>query len=188
MTHSPTDALTPKQKTAKAKKDSSKNNLKEKSKDQKMDIRSIRKLIEIVEQSDIAEIEIKEGEHNIRITRSKEPIMYAAPQQAHYPMQSAMQSAPAQAAPIVAEATVAAEPSGHKMTSPMVGTFYASPSPDAGAFVKVGDAVAVGDTLCIIEAMKIMNPIEADKAGKIKQIVAVNGEPVEYGQTLFVIE
>ncbi|WP_127471870.1 acetyl-CoA carboxylase biotin carboxyl carrier protein [Thiomicrorhabdus aquaedulcis] len=156
-----------------------------------MDIRSIRKLIEIVEQSDIAEIEIKEGEHNIRITRSKEPIMYAAPQHTHYPMQSAMQSAPTHAAPIVTEASVvavAAEPSGHKMTSPMVGTFYASPSPDAGAFVKVGDSVAEGDTLCIIEAMKIMNPIEADKAGKIKQIVAVNGEPVEYGQTLFVIE
>ncbi|GAB6070890.1 acetyl-CoA carboxylase biotin carboxyl carrier protein [Thiomicrorhabdus hydrogeniphila] len=151
-----------------------------------MDIRSIRKLIEIVEQSDIAEIEIKEGEHNIRISRSKEQVFVQAP--------TAMAAAPAAAAAapvaptVAAEAPVSNEANGHKVTSPMVGTFYSSPSPDAGAFVKVGDKVAEGDTLCIIEAMKIMNPIESDKAGTIKQIVGVNGEPVEFGQTLFVIE
>lgn len=156
-----------------------------------MDIRSIRKLIEIVEQSGIAEIEIKEGEHNIRITRSQEPVyvqapMAAAPQIAH--------AAPAAAAPMPADAPVASAPAapaevaGHKITSPMVGTFYSAPSPDAAAFVKVGDQVAVGDTLCILEAMKIMNPIESDVAGTVTQILGVNGEPVEYGQVLFVIE
>ncbi|MDG6779063.1 acetyl-CoA carboxylase biotin carboxyl carrier protein [Thiomicrorhabdus sp. zzn3] len=152
-----------------------------------MDIRSIRKLIEIVEQSDIAEIEIKEGEHNIRITRSKEPIMMAAPAPAAAPVQFEAPAAAAQAAPTAA-AEAPAEISGHQVTSPMVGTFYSAPSPDADAFVKVGDQVAVGDTLCIIEAMKIMNPIEADKAGTIKQILGVNGEPVQFGQPLFVIE
>ncbi|MDX1351694.1 MAG: acetyl-CoA carboxylase biotin carboxyl carrier protein [Thiomicrorhabdus sp.] len=153
-----------------------------------MDIRSIRKLIEIVEQSDIAEIEIKEGEHNIRISRSKEQVMVQAPAAAAPVMAApAPAAAPAAAAP-VAEAPASTEVNGHKVTSPMVGTFYSSPSPDAGAFVKVGDKVSEGDTLCIIEAMKIMNPIESDKAGTIKQIVGVNGEPVEFGQTLFVIE
>ncbi|WP_321326444.1 acetyl-CoA carboxylase biotin carboxyl carrier protein [Thiomicrorhabdus sp.] len=154
-----------------------------------MDIRSIRKLIEIVEQSDIAEIEIKEGEHNIRISRSKEQVIVQAPAAA------APMAAPAPAAPVAAaaptaepEAPASTEANGHKVTSPMVGTFYSSPSPDAGAFVKVGDKVSEGDTLCIIEAMKIMNPIESDKSGTVKQIVAVNGEPVEFGQTLFVIE
>ena len=152
-----------------------------------MDIRSIRKLIEIVEESNIAEIEIKEGEHNIRITRSREPVMMAAPMQQQAPMQ---QAAPAEAsAPMGTEAPAAApEASGHKVTSPMVGTFYSSPSPDAGAFVKVGDKVAEGDTLCIIEAMKMMNQIESDVAGTVKQILGVNGDPVEFGQPLFVIE
>ena len=151
-----------------------------------MDIRSIRKLIEIVEQSDIAEIEIKEGEHNIRISRSKEQVVMAAP--------APIAAAPVAAAPVAttaapaAEAPVSSEANGHKVTSPMVGTFYTSPSPDAGAFVKVGDKVSEGDTLCIIEAMKIMNPIESDTTGTVKQVVAVNGEPVEFGQTLFVIE
>jgi len=153
-----------------------------------MDIRSIRKLIEIVEQSDIAEIEIKEGEHNIRITRSKEPVIISAP---------AMQAAPVATAPVASAPAVAtaaptaaapAEMSGHKVTSPMVGTFYAAPAPDAGDFVKVGDQVAVGDTLCIIEAMKIMNPIESDQAGTITKILGVNGDSVEFGQPLFVIE
>ena len=150
-----------------------------------MDIRSIRKLIEIVEQSDIAEIEIKEGEHNIRISRSKEQVYVQAPVAAA----PAPMAAPAAAAPAAAsEAPVSSEANGHKVTSPMVGTFYTSPSPEAGPFVKVGDKVSEGDTLCIIEAMKIMNPIESDKSGTIKQIVGVNGEPVEFGQTLFVIE
>lgn len=150
-----------------------------------MDIRSIRKLIEIVEQSDIAEIEIKEGEHNIRISRSKEQVIVTAPAAAAQPTPVAAAPAPAAAAQ---PAPVAAEPNGHKVASPMVGTFYSSPSPEAGPFVKVGDQVSEGDTLCIIEAMKIMNPIESDKSGTIKQIVGVNGEPVEFGQTLFVIE
>ncbi|QCU90739.1 acetyl-CoA carboxylase biotin carboxyl carrier protein [Thiomicrorhabdus sediminis] len=153
-----------------------------------MDIRSIRKLIEIVEQSDIAEIEIKEGEHNIRISRSKEQqvIVSGAPA----PMAAAPAPvATAAPAPAAAEApATSTEVSGHKVTSPMVGTFYSAPSPDAAPFVKVGDKVSEGDTLCIIEAMKIMNPIEADKSGTIKQILGNNGEPVEFGQALFVIE
>jgi acetyl-CoA carboxylase biotin carboxyl carrier protein len=151
-----------------------------------MDIRSIRKLIEIVEQSDIAEIEIKEGEHNIRITRSKEPVYISAPAAAPHAAQAAPAAAP------VAEATSAptapAEISGQVVTSPMVGTFYGSPSPEAGAFVQVGDQVATGDTLCIIEAMKIMNPIESDASGTVKKIMGVNGEAVEYDQPLFIIE
>lgn len=151
-----------------------------------MDIRSIRKLIEIVEQSDIAEIEIKEGEHNIRISRSKEQVVVAAPMAA--PAAAAPAPVAAAVATPEAEPVVSSEANGHKVTSPMVGTFYTSPSPDAGAFVKVGDKVSEGDTLCIIEAMKIMNPIESDTTGTVKQVVAVNGEPVEFGQTLFVIE
>jgi len=156
-----------------------------------MDIRSIRKLIEIVEQSDIAEIEIKEGEHNIRITRSQEPVYIQAPaqQMMHAPMAPAPAApAPTVDAPVANPAPAAAEVSGHQITSPMVGTFYSAPSPDAAAFVKVGDKVAEGDTLCILEAMKIMNPIESDVSGTVKQILGVNGEPVEYGQVLFVIE
>lgn len=147
-----------------------------------MDIRSIRKLIEIVEQSDIAEIEIKEGESNIRISRSKEQVMVAAP--AAMPV-AAMPVAPA---PAVAAAMPSPAIEGIQITSPMVGSFYASSSPDADAFVKVDDQVSVGDTLCIIEAMKIMNPIEAEVAGKITRILVQNADPVEFGQTLFVIE
>lgn len=155
-----------------------------------MDIRSIRKLIEIVEQSDIAEIEIKEGEHNIRISRSKEPVMMQAPTQMAY---QATAPAPAPAAPAAAATETAApaeaaEVSGHSITSPMVGTFYNAPSPDASPFVNVGDQVSVGDTLCIIEAMKIMNPIEADVSGTVKKVMVQNAEPVEFGQALFIIE
>lgn len=157
-----------------------------------MDIRSIRKLIEIVEQSDIAEIEIKEGESNIRITRSKEPVYISAPSMgapAQYYAPSAP-AAPSISAEIAATAAapVAAAESGHKMNSPMVGTYYSAGSPDAAPFAKVGDKVSAGDTLCIIEAMKIMNPIEADASGTIKKILVNNAEPVEYGQTLFIIE
>jgi len=155
-----------------------------------MDIRSIRKLIEIVEQSDIAEIEIKEGEHNIRITRSKEPVMMQAPAQMAYQTAPVAHSAPAAPAETAAaaETTAAAEVSGHMVTSPMVGTFYNAPSPDAEPFVNVGDQVTVGDTLCIIEAMKIMNPNEADASGTVKKIMIQNAEPVEFGQALFIIE
>jgi acetyl-CoA carboxylase biotin carboxyl carrier protein len=156
-----------------------------------MDIRSIRKLIEIVEQSDIAEIEIKEGEHNIRITRSKEPVMMSAPATATYQAAPMAPAAAPASAPAASESTSeapAAEVSGHSVTSPMVGTFYSAPSPDADAFVSVGDQVSVGDTLCIIEAMKIMNPIEADVSGTVKKILVQNAEPVEFGQSLFIIE
>lgn len=153
-----------------------------------MDIRSIRKLIEIVEESNIAEIEIKEGEHNIRITRSKEPTYIQAPMAAAPAPVAAAPSAPVTATVTTATPAAPAEATGHKVTSPMVGTFYSAPSPDAGAFVKVGDKVNVGDTLCILEAMKIMNPIESDVAGTVKQILGENGEPVEYGQVLFIIE
>ncbi|MCF6345679.1 MAG: acetyl-CoA carboxylase biotin carboxyl carrier protein [Thiomicrorhabdus sp.] len=152
-----------------------------------MDIRSIRKLIEIVEQSDIAEIEIKEGEHNIRITRSKEPVYISAP--AMHAQSAPVAAAPvATAVPEASTSTLPVETKGHKVTSPMVGTFYTAPSPEAGDFVKVGDQVAVGDTLCIIEAMKIMNPIESDQAGTVTKIMGVNGDSVEFGQPLFVIE
>lgn len=155
-----------------------------------MDIRSIRRLIEIVEESDISEIEIKEGETNIRITRNQEPV-YVQPQAVSY--QAAAPAPVAAPAPAPAAAAAPAAPApevvqGKKVTSPMVGTFYAAPSPDAGAFVKVGQKIAVGDTLCIIEAMKIMNPIEAEIAGTVTQILAQNGDLVEYGQSLFVIE
>jgi acetyl-CoA carboxylase biotin carboxyl carrier protein len=154
-----------------------------------MDIRSIRKLIEIVEQSDIAEIEIKEGEHNIRITRSKEPVYISAPAAAPVATHAApVAAAAAPVAETVSPSAAPAEMSGHVVTSPMVGTYYGSPSPDAGAFVQVGDQVTVGDTLCILEAMKIMNPIESDTAGTVKKIMGVNGDPVEFGQALFVIE
>jgi len=153
-----------------------------------MDIRSIRKLIEIVEESNIAEIEIKEGEHNIRITRSKEPVMMQAAPMAAAPAPVAQAPAAAPTSEAASAPAAPEEVNGHKVTSPMVGTFYSAPSPEAGPFVKVGDKVAEGDTLCIIEAMKIMNPIESDAAGTIKQILGVNGEPVEFGQPLFVIE
>ncbi|MBE0494155.1 MAG: acetyl-CoA carboxylase biotin carboxyl carrier protein [Thiomicrospira sp.] len=154
-----------------------------------MDIRSIRKLIEIVEESNIAEIEIKEGEHTVRISRNKEPIiMQSAPMQQHHMQQPPMQAPTPAAGAEAAPAPAPAAETGQKITSPMVGTFYAAPSPDAPDFAKVGQKINVGDTLCIIEAMKIMNPIEAEVSGTIKQVVVQNGEPVEFGQTLFIIE
>lgn len=154
-----------------------------------MDIRKVKKLIELLEESNIAELEIHEGEESVRISRTSQvtaPVVAAAPAPAPAP---APVPAPAEAAPAAAPpAGGEAEISGHKVTSPMVGTFYRSPSPGAAAFVEVGQSVNVGDTLCIIEAMKLLNQIEADKAGKIKAIMADNGEPIEYGQVLFVIE
>jgi len=149
-----------------------------------MDIRKVKKLIELLEESGIAEIEIHEGEESVRISRASQHAapVYAAPA----PIAAA---APAAApAPAVAEESASALPSGHQVTSPIVGTFYRSPSPTAKSFVEVGQSVNVGDTLCIIEAMKIMNQIEADKGGVVKAILAENGEPVEYGQPLFIIE
>ncbi|MCK9621674.1 MAG: acetyl-CoA carboxylase biotin carboxyl carrier protein [Methylobacter sp.] len=145
-----------------------------------MDIRKIKKLIEIIEESGIAELEIKEGEESIRISRYS-----AAP--------AAVAYAPAPAAATPAVATPAALPTeekitGHVVKSPMVGTFYRSASPGTKVFVEVGQSVQVGDTLCIIEAMKILNQIEADKSGTVTKILVENAEPVEYGQPLFIIE
>lgn len=153
-----------------------------------MDIRKVKKLIELLEESDIAELEIHEGEESVRISRTSK---YAAPVVTTAPVVGHAPAAPAPAPTETAAATAAGgepEITGHKVTSPMVGTFYRAPSPGASAFVEVGKTVNVGDTLCIIEAMKLLNQIEADKAGTIKAILVDNGEPVEYGQALFVIE
>lgn len=150
-----------------------------------MDIRKVKKLIELLDESGVAEIEIKEGEESVRISRySQSPMM--APMQMAAPMAAA---APAPA-PTASEAAPAAVPevSGHVVRSPMVGTFYRSPSPGAKSFVEEGQSVKVGDTLCIIEAMKLLNQIEADKAGTIKSVLVENGQPVEYNQPLFIIE
>ena len=143
-----------------------------------MDIRKIKKLIEIIEESDIAELEIKEGEESIRISRYS-----AAPAQVAYAPAPAVQAAAVVTA-IPAEEKI----TGHVVKSPMVGTFYRSASPGTKVFVEVGQAVLAGDTLCIIEAMKILNQIEADKSGIVTQILIENAEPVEYGQPLFIIE
>ena len=152
-----------------------------------MDLRKLKTLIELVESSGIGELEVQEGEERVRITRAQTAASTApAPATAIYatsPPLAAPASAPASAeapAPVI-------EPEGHFVKSPMVGTFYRAASPGAKPFVEVGDSVQVGDTLCIIEAMKLMNEIEADKAGVVKQILAENGQPVEYGQSLVVI-
>jgi len=150
-----------------------------------MDIRKVKKLIELLEESDVAEIEIHEGEESIRISRASQVAM-SAPMMAA-PM-AAAPAAPAAAAPAAEAAPAKEEISGHAVRSPMVGTFYRSPAPNASSFVEVGKQVSVGDTLCIIEAMKLMNQIEADKSGTIKQILVENGQPVEYNQPLFIIE
>jgi len=149
-----------------------------------MDIRKVKKLIELLEESNIAELEIHEGEESVRISRHGTGAVIAAPAPV---MAAAPTPLPAAAAP-AETASDDAEISGHKVTSPMVGSFYRASAPGAAAFVEEGQSVKVGDTLCIIEAMKLLNQIEADKAGKIKAILVENGEPVEYGQTLFVIE
>jgi acetyl-CoA carboxylase biotin carboxyl carrier protein len=151
-----------------------------------MDIRKVKKLIELLEESGIAEIEIKEGEESVRISRM--PTGSAATQMYSFAAPQAI-AAPATAA-VTAAAAPAAAPrnAGHVVTAPMVGTFYASATPGAKAFVSLGDEVKVGQVLCIIEAMKMMNQIESDKAGRITSVIAQNAEPVEFGQPLFVIE
>ncbi len=149
-----------------------------------MDIRKVKKLIELLEESDVAEIEIHEGEESVRISRisSTMPMPVAAP------VAAAPAPAPAPAEdPGPAADAAPAEPEGHIIRSPMVGTFYRAPSPNSKPFVEEGSTVGVGDTLCIIEAMKILNQIESDKAGKVLQILVENGQPVEYNQPLFVI-
>jgi acetyl-CoA carboxylase biotin carboxyl carrier protein len=149
-----------------------------------MDIRKVKKLIELLEQSDVAEIEIHEGEESVRISRQSS-LMAAQPMAMAAPMPAA---APPAAAPAAPSAPAEPEIKGHQLRSPMVGTFYRAPSPGAKAFVEEGQQVKVGDTLCIIEAMKILNQIESDKAGKVRKILVENGQPVEYNQPLFVIE
>jgi len=146
-----------------------------------MDIRKVKKLIELLEESGIAEIEIHEGEESVRISRNSTAPVAAAPAAIAAP---APVAAPVAAAPAAAEEVI----EGHVLNSPMVGSFYRAPSPGAATFVEVGSKVNVGDTLCIIEAMKLLNQIEADKAGTIKAILVENGQPVEYNQPLFIIE
>lgn len=150
-----------------------------------MDIRKIKKLIELVEESGISELEISEGEESVRISRNSTapvaPVQYAA---APAPVAA---PAPA-AAPVAVEAAAPAAPTGHQVLSPMVGTFYGAPSPDAKPFVKVGQSVTAGETLCIVEAMKMMNQIEADKSGVVTAILVEDGQPVEFDQALVIIE
>lgn len=146
-----------------------------------MDVRKIKTLIELINSSDIAEIEIKEGEESVRISRNSSvpaPVYTAAP----------TATAPAQAAPVAAEPASAPAVAGETIESPMVGTFYRASSPTSKAFVEIGQKVSVGDTLCIIEAMKMLNQIESDKSGTITQVLVENGQPIEFGQPLFVVE
>ena len=144
-------------------------------------MRKLKKLIDLVEASGIAELEITEGEEKVRISRYGQ-----APQMMHYLPQPQMAPAPTQVA-LPAAAAEPAQPEGHVVKSPMVGTFYRASSPDAKPFVEVGQNVSAGETLCIIEAMKLLNEIEADQSGTIKAILIENGQPVEYGEPLFII-
>ena len=149
-----------------------------------MDLRKLKKLIDLVQESGIAELEVTEGEERVRIVRSGRGAPEAGP--------AVVASAPPPAAPAAAAPAPTAEapaaPEGHAVKSPMVGTFYRASAPDAKPFVEVGDTVKAGQTICIIEAMKLMNEIESDQDGVVKAILAENGQPVEYGEPLFVIE
>jgi acetyl-CoA carboxylase biotin carboxyl carrier protein len=149
-----------------------------------MDIRKIKKLIELLEESGINELEITEGEESVRISRGG-PVQHYAPMQYQ---QAPMYAAPVAAAPAVAAPAAAPVVTGHQLRSPMVGSFYRAASPTTKNFAEVGQTVKVGDTLCIVEAMKMMNQIQSDKAGTITAILVENGEPVEFDQPLFVIE
>ena len=154
-----------------------------------MDLRKLKKLIDLVQESGIGEIEITEGEEKVRICHQAPggaPIMMAAP--GMQPMQYGPATGPSAAAPAPAAAPPAPEPKGHQLKSPMVGTFYRAPSPGAPPFVEIGQSVTKGQTLCIIEAMKLLNEIESDATGTVKAILVENGQPVEYGQPLFTIE
>jgi acetyl-CoA carboxylase biotin carboxyl carrier protein len=156
-----------------------------------MDIRKIKKLIELLEESGIAEIEIKEGEEALRISRmpTGSAVTHQMPHVASLPLAAPLQVPPKAAAPTAAETAAAkAKANEHVITAPMVGTFYGAPSPGAKPFIEIGDEIKVGQVLCIIEAMKMMNQIEADKAGRVTSIMARNGDPVEFGQPLFVVE
>jgi acetyl-CoA carboxylase biotin carboxyl carrier protein len=157
-----------------------------------MDIRKVKKLIELLEESGIAEIEITEGEEAVRISRYAASATVSHPVHAVHHAPAAAPAPAQQAAPAIAAAAESApaspaETPGHKVAAPMVGTFYRSSTPEAEPFVKVGDTIQIGDTLCIIEAMKMMNQIEADVSGKVLSVEVENGDPIEFGQTLFVI-
>ena len=153
-----------------------------------MDLRKLKTLIDLVSESNVSELEITEAEGKVRIVKSgPAPVAMMAPVSAAAPMTVAAAPAAPAAAAVPAE-PVAAAPVGHQVKSPMVGTFYRASSPDAKAFVEIGSQVKEGDTICIIEAMKILNEIEADKSGTITQVLAENGQAVEYGAPLFVIE
>ena len=152
-----------------------------------MDIRKVKKLIELLEESNIDEIEIKEGEEAVRISRNNAKIQTIAAAPAPVvAAPAAAAPAPAPTAP-VAEAAAEEQPAGHVVKSPMVGTFYRAPSPSSPAFVEVGQHIKVGDVICVVEAMKMMNQIEADKAGVVEAILVENGEPVEFDQALVTI-
>lgn len=156
-----------------------------------MDLRKLKKLIDLVQESGIGEIEITEGEEKVRISRqvAAPPMLMAAPAMQHIPMGATASGGPSGGTPQPAAAPAApAEPAGHTLKSPMVGTFYRAASPGSPPFVEVGQAVTKGQTLCIIEAMKLLNEIESDVAGTVKAVLVENGQPVEYGQPLFLIE
>ncbi|MEO0047114.1 MAG: hypothetical protein RLZZ410_73 [Pseudomonadota bacterium] len=153
-----------------------------------MDLRKLKTLIDLVAESGVSELEVTEGEDKVRIVKNPAPI--AAPAQQYYaPAPAGAAPAPAPLAPAAAAETpvAPAEPTGHAVKSPMVGTFYRSPTPGADSFVKIGDSVKEGQTLCIIEAMKLLNEIESDKSGVVKEILCENGQGVEFGQALFII-
>lgn len=153
-----------------------------------MDIRKVKKLIELLEESNIDEIEIKEGEESVRISRHPRTVNSLAPAPAAVHMATPVATEAAPAAAVAAQAPeLTASHSGHALKSPMVGTFYRAPSPNSAAFVEVGQTVKAGDVVCIVEAMKMMNQIEADKSGTIEAILVENGEPVEFDQPLFTI-
>jgi acetyl-CoA carboxylase biotin carboxyl carrier protein len=150
-----------------------------------MDLRKLKTLIDLVAESGVSELEVTEGEDKVRIVKNPAPI--AAPAQQFYAAApTAPAPTPTSAAAPAAEA-VPAEPTGHAVKSPMVGTFYRSPTPGADSFVKIGDTVKEGQTLCIIEAMKLLNEIESDKSGVVKEILCENGQGIEFGQALFII-
>ncbi|QMT61213.1 acetyl-CoA carboxylase biotin carboxyl carrier protein [Legionella sp. PC997] len=160
-----------------------------------MDIRKIRKLIELLEETGISEIEIKEGEESLRLSRhssgpavEQHQVHYVTSPAPRHESHHAVNNIPAPAIPSHHESKPEPTVSGHKVRSPMVGTMYTSPSPESAPFVTLGQSVKAGDVLCIVEAMKMFNEIEADRAGKIVEILVANGEPVEYDQVLFVIE
>jgi len=158
-----------------------------------MDIRKVKKLIELLEESGVSEIEIKEGEESVRISRHPTGVVhaFAAPPAYAAPAPATPAGAPAGAAGGPAATAAPAAPAHSPdsiVTAPMVGTFYAAPAPGAKSFVEIGSEVKPGDVLCIIEAMKMMNQIESDKAGRVVSVLAKNGDPVEFGQTLFIIE